>query len=201
MLFRSNYSTAAGTATAGSDFTASSGSVTFSPGQTTKTIRVPVATDLVTDGGETFTVTITSPTGTPIARNTATVTITDIPVATVSDTTAPEGDDAVVAVDLSVPSTRTVTLDYTTSAGTATAGSDYTTRSGTLTFTPGDTHRTIRIPILTDRAVDDGETFSVVVSNPVNTVIGRDTATVTITNTPVIPLAPNAPTEIGRAHV
>ena len=169
MLFRS---------TAGTDYTTSSGSVTFSPGQTAKTIDVATLTDLVADGGETFTVTITSPTGTPIARNTATVTISDIPVASVSDTTAPEGDDAVVAVDLSVPSTRTVTLDYTTSAGTATAGSDYTTQSGVLTFTPGDTHRTIHIPILTDRASDDGQTFSVVVSNPVNTVI-----------------------EIGRAHV
>ena len=59
--------------------------------------------------------------------------------------TVTEGDsgstDATLTVSLSAASGKTVTVDYATTAGTATAGDDYTAGSGTLTFSPGDTSR------------------------------------------------------------
>ena len=43
-----------------------------------------------------------------------------------------------MTVTLSAASGKTVTVDYATSNGTATAGSDYTATSGTLTFSAGE---------------------------------------------------------------
>jgi hypothetical protein len=62
-------------------------------------------------------------------------------------------------VTLSAGSSQTVTVDYATADGTASAGSDYTATSGTLTFTPGRTAHSIAVPILTDGATEGTETF------------------------------------------
>ena len=86
------------------------------------------------------------------------------------------------AVTLDRASTATVTVDYSTSAGTATAGADYTATSGTVTFAPGDTAKTISVPIIDDRVEDGGETFTVTLSNPTNATLGNRTATGTIHN-------------------
>ena len=85
-------------------------------------------------------------------------------------------------VTLDRASTDTVTVDYGTSPGTATAGADYTATSGTVTFAPGDTAKTISVPIIDDNIEDTGETFSVTLSNPTNATLGNRTATGTIHN-------------------
>ena len=74
-----NYGTANGTALAGSDYTPSSGTLSFVPGDRTKTIVVAVLSDAVLESPETFTVTLSSPTNATIASGagTATATITD----------------------------------------------------------------------------------------------------------------------------
>jgi PKD repeat protein len=73
---------------------------------------------------------------------------------------------AAVTVSLSRPSDETITVDYATSDGTATAGEDYTGMSGTLTFTPGVTSRTILIPT-SQYAIDStSESFFVNLINP-----------------------------------
>ena len=74
-------------------------------------------------------------------------------------------------VELNAPPSQTVTLDYTTEDGTATAGSDYTATSGTLTIEPSQiTHglpqATIRVPLLEDNNIEESETFTLVLSNP-----------------------------------
>ena len=69
------YATADGTATAGADYTATSGTLTFDPGDVTKTVSVPVLDDVHDDGGETFTLTLSNPSGAVIADGTATGTI------------------------------------------------------------------------------------------------------------------------------
>ncbi len=71
------YATASGTATAGSDFTSTSGTLTIAAGQTTGQISVPVIGDTTVEPDETFTVTLSSPTGATISRSTATGTITN----------------------------------------------------------------------------------------------------------------------------
>ena len=58
-----------------------------------------------------------------------------------------------------------VTVDYRTQDGTATAGSDYTSTSGTLTFAPGEDKKTVSVPIMDDAVEDNGETFTLVLSN------------------------------------
>src|SRR5262249_32491209 len=74
-----NYHTTAGSATAGQDYTAVTGTVEFLPGETQKTVQVPILNDSLIEGNETFTFTIESPTGgaTLITPATGTVTITD----------------------------------------------------------------------------------------------------------------------------
>ena len=76
-------------------------------------------------------------------------------------------------------------MHYETAGGTATANQDYRPVSGTLTFDPADpvTSQSVTIPILTDTALDDGETVQVKLSAAVNGVIQRATATITIRNT------------------
>jgi hypothetical protein len=77
-----------------------------------------------------------------------------------------------------------VTVNYATAGGTATAGQDYTAVSGTLTYDPatGQTSALVSIPILSDATADDGETVVVNLSAPVNGVIQRTSATLTITD-------------------
>ena len=102
----------------------------------------------------------------------------------VADTNANENtDDALdFAVTLDRASTLSVTVDYATSNGTATAGADYTATNGKLTFEPGDTAKTVSVPLL-DNAIDDGnETMTLTLSNATNARIADGTATGTIEN-------------------
>jgi len=72
-----NYATSNATAIAGSDYTASTGTITFNPGVTTQTIAVPILNDSVNEPNETFNVTLSTPTNAAIADSQATITITD----------------------------------------------------------------------------------------------------------------------------
>ena len=86
-------------------------------------------------------------------------------------------------VTLEPASTETVTVDYETADGTATAGDDYTAKSGTLTFDPGDTQKTVRVTVHDDSVEDGGETLTVTLSNPSGATLERAEATGTINNT------------------
>ncbi len=74
-----------------------------------------------------------------------------------------------------------VTVAYTTVDKTAFAGADYTATSGSLTFAPGETSKTITVPITNDALGEDGETFQVKLTTATNGVLGSSSiATVTI---------------------
>ena len=107
------------------------------------------------------------------------------PVAlSVADARVHEGTDETIdfTVSLSRTSSGSVTVDYETADGTATAGSDYTARSGTLTFAPGDTSKTVAVAVLDD-AVDEGEeTLTFRLANATGARIADGTATGTIAN-------------------
>jgi predicted outer membrane repeat protein len=83
-------------------------------------------------------------------------------------------------VTLDAPSASTVSVDFATADGTATAGSDYVATSGTLTFTPGQTTRTIDVQVIGDTTPEGNETFSVNLSNATNATIAVATGTGTI---------------------
>ena len=184
-----DYATADGTATAGLDYTATSGTLTFQPGETSKTVSVPITDDAVDDGGETLTLTLSSASGADLGDAEATGTIRNTEPESsglsVADAEATEEEDAALdfVVTLDPAATATTTVDYATADGTATAGSDYTATSGTLTFQPGDTEKTVSVPI-TDDAVDDGgETLTLTLSSASGADLDDAEATGTIQNT------------------
>ncbi len=195
-----NYATSNGTATAGSDYTAASGSITFAPGETSKTINVAILGDTTVESDETFNLVLSSPVGATISRATAVGKITNddaapvLPTLSVADVTIVEGNsgskNAVFTVLLSASSTTAVTVGYATSNGTATSGSDYTAASGTLTFAPGETSKTVNVPIIGDTTVESDETFNLVLSSPVGATLSRATAIGKITNDDTAPGLP-----------
>ena len=169
-----NFATANGTATAGSDYVAQTGNLTFTAGQTTKTISVTVNGDTTSEPNETFFVNLSSASGATLADAQGQATITNDDVATppklsVSDVTLTEGhsgtSNATFTVTLSAPSASTVTARFATGNGTATAGSDYVAKTGTLTFTAGQTSKTVNVTVNGDTRVERDESFLVNLSS------------------------------------
>ena len=184
-----DYATADGTANAGADYTATSGTLTFAPGEAAMTIRVPTLEDTTQEQTETFTVALISPSGATLQDGVATGAITDddgpvtpLPTLSIADATVEEGEQAQFTVTLSRTATGTVTVDYATADGTANAGADYTATSGTLTFAPGEAAMTIRVPTLEDTTQEQTETFTVTLSAPAGATLQDGTATGTITD-------------------
>ena len=116
--------------------------------------------------------------------STVTATVAGPAALSVADASANENSDTGLEfpVTLGRASSLTVTVAYATSDGTATAGQDYTATSGSLTFNPGDTAKTVTVPVLNDAIDDGGETLTLTLSNATNAQIADATATGTIEN-------------------
>ena len=176
------YTVAGVTATPGSDYTDTSDTLVFQDGDAAKNIVVPILDDTIFEGNETFTVTLSDPTGgaTVGTTNQTVVTIVENEVftpgvfslesATAEIVEADSGGNAgklTLTVNREGGTDGEVTVDFTTVAsGDATANVDFTTTSGTLTFDDGQASKTIEVDILDDSLIDPDETFSVVISNP-----------------------------------
>jgi subtilisin family serine protease len=109
------------------------------------------------------------------------------PVVTVANVSVNEPDEgstvATFTVTLDLTSSQVVTVTYATADGTATAGADYTSTSGTLTFQPGETSKTIDVPILGDTIPESSETFTLTLADPTGgAILGTEAATATILN-------------------
>ena len=176
-----DYATSDGTATAGADYTGTSGTLTFLAGETAKTVSVPIIDDAVDDGGETLTLTLSQAAGANVGTAAATGIIRDDDSnrLSVADAEASEEEDATLdfAVTLDPAADAAVTVDYATSDGTATAGADYTGTSGTLTFLAGETAKTVSVPIVDDAVDDGGETLTLTLANAAGAEIGAAAAT------------------------
>lgn len=182
-----NFATANGTAIAGSDYTATSGTLSFAPGETTKTISVQLNGDITDEYDETFFLNLSDATNATITDAQAVGTILDNdapPVLTINDKTITEGDNGTTymsfTVSLSVASAKPITVDYTTANGTAIAGSDYKATSGTLSFAPGETSQTIIVEVIGDHNRGADETFAINLSNATNAAIADAQGTGTI---------------------
>jgi uncharacterized delta-60 repeat protein len=154
-------------------FTATTGSITFAAGSATATLTINPTADTTIENNETVILTLASDVGYVVGTTTAvtgTITNDDFPSLSINDISVIEGKDpnAVLLVSLSNPSSQNITVNYTTTALTATANSDYTTSTGTLTIAPNSTLATISIPILNDNTNESNEFFIVTLSNPVN---------------------------------
>ena len=198
-----NYATANSTAGAGTacffDYVAAAGTLTFAPGETSKTVTVTIGDCADAENLESFTFGLNSAVNAPIARAAARVSIVDddtvvaTPRLLIRDAIVDEqAGVALVPVLLGGPrgqsSASTVTVDYATADGTATGG-DYTAQTGTLTFNPGRSVRTIAIPIADDASAEPAETFTVRLSGAANATIANGTGTVTIGASDATPAA------------
>lgn len=169
-----SFSTANGTAVAGTDFVAASGVVTFPPGSTQRSVGVTVTGDAIDELDETFTLNLATPVNAGIAdgQGVATIDDDDGPGVSVSDVVVTEGNagtsTSTFTATLSAPSVQQVTVAYATSDGTATAGSDYVATSGTLTFPAGMTSRTFGVTVNGDTADEPNEAFVVTLSGAVD---------------------------------
>ena len=79
----------------------------------------------------------------------------------------------VFAVNLSATSSATVTVDFHSFDGEASAGTDYQAVSGQLSFLPGETSHEIRVPVIDDNAVEGSESLHVQLQAPVNATLGE----------------------------
>lgn len=160
------FDTADGSALAGSDYVATSGTVTIPAGQTSATFSVRTTGDRVPEPNETFLVRLSNATNAQIGTSAGTATIVDDePRVSISDVTKTEGKRNgttlfTFTVSLSAAYDRSVTMSFKTVDGTAKASDgDYVGKTGTLTFAPGETTKTITIEVKGDSKKESDETF------------------------------------------
>lgn len=171
-----DYATSNGSATAGTDYTAISGTLNFPDGVISQSLVVPILEDALYEGNETFTLGLSNPLGGALlgAPTLATFTIMDndppspsgaVQFSSAAYSVVEDGGSVSIGVTRSGGSFGTVTVDYATLDGSATAGSDYTFASGTLNFADGVLSQSIDIAVLDDTVYEGNETLMLTLSN------------------------------------
>lgn len=169
------YSTSDGTATAGFDYTAASGVLTFANGETVKTFVVPILEDTLVEGNETFNVSLANPTGGQLlAPSNTVVTIVDDDSGFKFSSPSYSVNEGGVSLTINVLRTgiltNTVSVDYQTvdvaGPNAAIGGVDYTPVSGTFVFTNGETSHSFTVFVIDDTIIEGDEVFHVTLSNP-----------------------------------
>lgn len=178
-------------AASGVDFQPVSGTLSFSPGETTQTVSVPITNDSLNELRENFNLNLHHPVNALIRKRQGTATINDdsdpVPALSINDVSILEGDSGVASINftvaLSSPSGKLISLTYSTADGSATGGSDYQAASNkVLNIAAGSTSAVLAVPISGDTSLEPDETFSVNLSNPVNATIGDGQGIGTIVN-------------------
>ena len=164
------YATADDTATAGADYTAVGGTLSFAPGAAARTITVAVHDDRVAEADESFTLTLSEASNATLSGNAATLEtigyLTDddqaaFTVAVSPAAIAEAGGAAAVTVStggVSFTAPRAVTLAF---GGTATEGTDYTVAAATLTLAAGQSTVAATITAADDQVQEGDETVAV----------------------------------------
>ena len=171
-------------ASAGTDFTAASGTLGLPPGATAATISVATVDDEIDENDETFFVNLGEPVNATVDDGAAVGAIRDddgLPRASIAGVDVAEDDSpAVFTVTLSRLGTDPVSLDYYTTDGTATAGADYGTTGGargTLVVPAGLDTGEISVFIADDELKEGTETFTITLHNPINAVVAEGLGT------------------------
>lgn len=185
-----NYRTVAGTAQAGSDFDAVSGTLTFKKNELSKTIRIPIRDDRTVESDETFFVQFDGiKGGAKIANNRTQITIADNePRISIYGTSKMEGTSGLTPFEFTVSLSQAcdlpVSVNWTTEDGSAKAGTDYVAASDTLVFEANETSKTITVMVNGDRELEPNESFNVKLTNTPNSyaAISQDSAVGSITD-------------------
>ncbi|HEX7314813.1 MAG TPA: Calx-beta domain-containing protein [Pyrinomonadaceae bacterium] len=172
-----DYATSDGVAKVGLDYVAANGTLDFAPGETVKSFDVQLLNDTIDEDTQGFNVTLNNPTGGVALGGNSTTSVNVLdddrpPVAEV-DITGPivaEGNTgttpAVFKVRLNSVSERSISVSYSTINGTATPPQDYVAVSGSLTFAPGETVKTVGVPVHGDVVPEPEENFFFRVDSP-----------------------------------
>ena len=172
-----NYATSDGSATAGPDYTATTGTLVFEPDEASKTFTVPITNDDTPEPDEKVNLTLSAPAGGASLGTQATAVLTIIdeqgpPTPGSLQFSASNYSQSESAGTVTVTVTRTggsdgaVSVSYATSDGSAKANSDYTPTSGVLNFAAGEVTRTFTVALQDDPSVEEDEAFIVTLSNP-----------------------------------
>ena len=183
LLSSVDFATADSTATAGSDYAAATGTLSFTAGETTKTISVSVTPDSNVEADEFYFVNLSNASEATIADSQGLGTITTAPELTIGDVTVAENAGTVTfTVTRTGDTTGESSAAFTTANNTATAGSDFTATSGTVSFAVGQTTASIAVTITNDSIFGNTETFFVNLSSPVAATLGDSQGQGTITD-------------------
>jgi hypothetical protein len=184
-----NYATADGTAVSPSDYTAASGTLTFAPGETTKTITVLVKGDRLGEADEAFFLNLSAASNATVADAQGLGTIVDDePRFRINNVSMMEGNSGtrlyVFTVTLSAAYDQAVWVAFRTLNGSATAGdNDYVANAGSLNFNAGVTTRTVAVQVRGDIKQEADETFYLdLFRNSSNSLVANSRGIATILN-------------------
>lgn len=161
-------------AVAGTDYTFQSGTLTFTDATRIQEVHVPIIGNLLDESDKTVSLRFTNELGLGLSRSEVRGTIVndDSPnvVLSISSQVVRELNAGKQSVELVVTlvgkPTGTVTVNFATENGSATAGTDFRARSGTLEFAPGEIQKSIFVTVLGDTLVEQDEVFTVNLSLP-----------------------------------
>jgi Ca2+-binding RTX toxin-like protein len=182
-----NYATSNGTAVAGTDYVAASGTLIFAAGETSKTIEVTVNGDTTNEIDDTINLTLINASGLAIGDGSAVGTILNddlrVSVANAEVTEGHSGTkNLTFTISLDAPAPGPVSVSWKTSDISATAGSDYTAQAGFIQFAAGEQVKTVTVPIVGDTLGEDDETFAVTLLSASGAQIANGTAVGRILN-------------------
>lgn len=175
-----SFSTQDGTAKAGSDYVARSGTVTFLAGQTTATVAVNLVNDGRAEGTESFSLSITGAHNVTGTTGTATIVDDDtaLPVISVEGEASTEYNYLIYTVRLSEAASDAVTVNYNTLSGTGTRNDDAygstNQLTGTVTFAPGETVKTITFRASSESLDELDESIMLQLYDPVGARFGTN---------------------------
>jgi hypothetical protein len=182
-----NYTTADGSAVAGTDYLAAAGTLNFAPGVTQQIVPITVLGAAGTTAAQSFSIQLASATNALIARATATGTITNTvvtPLLTVNNPTIfapPAGTNSVVfTLSLNAAANQPVTVRVATANLTAQAGIDYVPANQTVTFAAGQLQQTVSIGIIGSTNAGTSKTFALNLTVPGGLIITQNQGICTI---------------------
>lgn len=188
-----SYSTADGSARAGEDYTATSGTLTFASGENSKTVAVPITNDTLVEGSETLALTLRDPAHATLETGRAEATLVSDDVATPPPPSTPatlsvsapaELNENAGSVSVTISRGGNLSLPssvrYFTENGSASAGADYTAIVGTVNFSAGESSKTVTVPLLNDLDFEGSESFSFVLRDPINATLLNDRSVISI---------------------
>jgi hypothetical protein len=177
-----SYATADADATSPADYGARTGTLFFAPGETEKSVSVPVVSDALDEAHENFALDLSNADGATLADARGFATLVDDdpePAVSVDDASASEGDALTFTVRLSASSGRLITVEYVTAPGSASAA-DYAAATDTLAFWPGESEKAVTLSSHEDLLVEGDESFSLSLLRPANVVLADAAAAGTI---------------------